>query len=165
MEEQKKEFYYEPSIWPFFITPTLLIIFLSSILIPYLVSPLFWSLLLPTSKNPPRFNMQFHTVITLTIHAIISTVLALYIFGLWWDEQQLCLLKVTPRICNHSNVTRILCWWLYCLPPWSKAEKWLGRHDPPRSSDRQSCFLPFLSGNINGFLLFIGSLLSVCSHL
>ena len=59
MEEQKKEFYYEPSIWPFFITPTLLIMFLSSILIPYLVSPLFWSLLLPTSKNPPRFNMQF----------------------------------------------------------------------------------------------------------
>ena len=79
MGEQNDEFYYEPSIWPFFITPALLIMFLSSLLIPYLISPLFWSLLLPTSKNPPRSNMQFHTVLTSTTHAIVSTVLALYL--------------------------------------------------------------------------------------
>jgi hypothetical protein len=81
MEEQKEEFYYEPSIWPFFITPALLISFLASLLIPYLVSPPIWSLLLPTSKNPPRCNMHFHTVLTSTIHAVISSVLALYLLG------------------------------------------------------------------------------------
>ena len=79
MGEQNDEFYYEPSIWPFFITPALLITFLSSLLIPYFISPIFWSLLLPTSKNPPRSNMHFHTVLTSTIHAIVSTVLALYL--------------------------------------------------------------------------------------
>ena len=72
------EFYYEPSIWPFFITPTLLISLLSSLLIPYLVSPPFWSLFL-SSKNPPRSNMHFHTVLTSTIHAFVSVVLALYL--------------------------------------------------------------------------------------
>ena len=75
----EEEFYYEPSIWPFFITPTLLITFLSSLLIPYLISPPFWNLLLPSSKNPPRSNMHFHTVLTSTTHAIVSTVLALYL--------------------------------------------------------------------------------------
>ena len=75
----EEEFYYEQNIWPFFMTPTLLITFLLSLLIPYLVSPPFWSLLLPSSKNPPRSNMYFHTVLTSTIHAIVSTVLALYL--------------------------------------------------------------------------------------
>ena len=79
IEEQEDKFNYEPSIWPFFISPALLITFLSSLLIPYLISPLFWSLLFPTSKNPPRSNMHFHTVLMSTIHAIISTVLALYL--------------------------------------------------------------------------------------
>ena len=78
MEEQEDKFY-EPSVWPFFVTPALLITFLSSLLIPYLISPLFWSLLFPASNNPPRSNMHFHTVLTSTVHAIVSTVLALYL--------------------------------------------------------------------------------------
>ena len=78
MEEQEDKFY-EQNIWPFFVTPALLITFLLSLLIPYLISPLFWSLLLPISNNPPRSNMHFHTVLTSTTHAVVSTVLALYL--------------------------------------------------------------------------------------
>ena len=84
MEEQREVFHYEPSIWPFFITPALLITFLAALLIPYIVSPPFWSFVLPASKNPPRSNMYFHTMLTSTIHAIVSTALTSYIlwFGL-----------------------------------------------------------------------------------
>jgi hypothetical protein len=82
MEEQNEEFHYESSSWWFFITPALFISFLASLLIPYLVSPPLWSLVLPASKNPPRSNMHFHTVLTSTIHAVISSVLALYM--LWF---------------------------------------------------------------------------------
>ena len=84
MEEQREIFHYEPSIWPFFITPAFLIAFLASLLIPYLISPPFWSLLLPASKNPPKSNMYFHTMLTSTIHAIVSTLLTSYLlaFGL-----------------------------------------------------------------------------------
>ena len=81
MEEEKEVFLYEPSIWPFFITPTFLISFLAALLIPYLVSPPFWSLLLPTNKNPPRSNMFFHTILTSTIHAIVSSILTFYLIG------------------------------------------------------------------------------------
>ena len=84
MEEQREVFHYEPSIWPFFIAPAFLITFLAALLIPYLVSPPFWSLVLSARKNPPRSNMYFHTMLTSTIHAIISTALTSYIlwFGL-----------------------------------------------------------------------------------
>jgi hypothetical protein len=81
MEEQREVFHYEPSIWPFFITPSFLITCLASLLVPYLVSPPFWSLLLPASKNPSRSNMYFHTMLTSTIHAIVSTILTSYILG------------------------------------------------------------------------------------
>ena len=81
MEEQREVFHYEPSIWPFFITPAFLITFLAALLIPYLVSPPFWTLLLPASKNPPRSNMYFHTMLTSTIHAIVSTILTSYLMG------------------------------------------------------------------------------------
>ena len=81
MEEEREVFLYEPSIWPFFITPAFLVSFLAALLIPYLVSPPFWSLLLPTNKNPPRSNMHFHTMLTSTIHAIVSTLLTSYLMG------------------------------------------------------------------------------------
>ena len=81
MEEQSEVFHYEPSIWPFFITLPFFITFLASLLIPYFVSPPFWSLLLPASKNPPKSNMYFHTMLTSTIHAIVSTLLTLYLLG------------------------------------------------------------------------------------
>lgn len=84
MKEQREVFHYDPSVWPFFITPAFGCTCIASLLIPYFVSPPFWSLLLPASKNPPKTNMYFHTMLTSTIHAIISTLLTSYLlwFGL-----------------------------------------------------------------------------------
>ena len=72
-------FYYEPNTLPFLISPAFLTSFCISLLTPYLVSPLLWSILLPVNKNPPKSNMYFHTMLTSTIHAIVSALLTSYL--------------------------------------------------------------------------------------
>ena len=73
-------FSYDPDILPFLLTPVLLASFLASFLFPYTVSPLLWRILLPANKIPTiRTNMHFHSMLSSTVHAIVSSALSVYI--------------------------------------------------------------------------------------
>ena len=84
MGEEKEVFCEEPDIFPYFITPASVVSFLFSPFIAYIVSPLFWRILLPAGKNPPRSDVYFHTILGSTIHAIVASSLTCYLmtFGL-----------------------------------------------------------------------------------
>ena len=66
----------------YFLTPAFLISLSTALLSPYYVSPLFWRILLPASKRPPTTNIHFHTMLSSTLHAVISSTLCAYI--LWY---------------------------------------------------------------------------------
>ena len=69
---------------PHFTTPAFLISLVATLLSPYCVSPLLWRAVLPSNRVPPGSNMHFHTMLSSTVHAIISSSLSVYIlwFGL-----------------------------------------------------------------------------------
>ena len=79
--EQREVFRYDSNILPYFITPASLISFLAAFLSAYLLSPLFWSILLPANKNPPRSNMYFHTMLGSTLHAVVAISLFVYLMA------------------------------------------------------------------------------------
>lgn len=65
----------------YFITPAFLISFVATLLSPCYLSPRLWRVLLPANRAPPR-NKHFHTMLSSTVHAIISSSLSVYI--LWY---------------------------------------------------------------------------------
>lgn len=72
-------FVYHPDVLSYFLTPALLISFCATLISPYCVSPLLWRILLPANKRPPRSDIHFHTMLSSTVHAVISSSLCVYI--------------------------------------------------------------------------------------
>ena len=77
-----ENFIYEASILPYFITPAFLISFLATLLSPYFVSPPLWKAILPANKNRSQNDIHFHTMLSSTVHAFVSSSLCVYI--LWY---------------------------------------------------------------------------------
>ena len=82
-EQPAEEFVNDQGILPYFLTPAFVISLSTALLSPYYVSPLFWRIVLPANiKRPPRSNMHFHTMLSSTLHAVVSSTLCIYI--LWY---------------------------------------------------------------------------------
>lgn len=88
-----EDFIYDPDVLKFFLTPAFLISFLASLVSPYIVSPPLWKAILPAHKNPPRSDKHFHTMLSSTVHAVVSSSLCVYI--MWYG------LMGTNRIFSH----------------------------------------------------------------
>ncbi|XP_064383480.1 TLC domain-containing protein 4-B-like [Halichondria panicea] len=75
-----EEWYVEPSSWNFVITPVSIISFIIALILPKLLSPLACGIFQPRTKNiPPKLQTHFHTLISSTIHAIVVTVIDVYL--------------------------------------------------------------------------------------
>ena len=81
-EKPVEDFANHPDTLSYFLTPAFVISFSATLLSPYCVSPLLWRILLPASKRPSRTDMHFHTMLSSTVHALISSLLCVYI--MWY---------------------------------------------------------------------------------
>ncbi len=74
-----EEWYVEPSSWKFVVTPVSITSFIIALILPKL-SPLACGIFQPRTKNiPAKLQTHFHTLLSSTIHAIVVTVLVVYL--------------------------------------------------------------------------------------
>ena len=76
--EPDNGFFYEPSVLPYFLTPALMISLFTTILSPHILSPLLWRAVFGI-RTPAKSKILFHSLLSSTVHAIISSSLSLYI--------------------------------------------------------------------------------------
>ena len=76
--QQESGFLYEPSILRYFLMPSLMISFFTTIFSFYVLSPLIWSTIFG-KQSPVRSNTRFSSLLSSTTHAIISSALSLYL--------------------------------------------------------------------------------------
>ena len=75
------DWYEEPSSWDYIVTPTFLTSLVLSVILPKLLVPLF-KMVEPRYKNiPAKQRTHFSTLSSSTLHAIISSIMAVYL--LW----------------------------------------------------------------------------------
>lgn len=55
--------------------------FSATLISPYFLSPLIWRILLPATKRPSRTDIHFHTMLSSTVHAVVSSSLCVYIMS------------------------------------------------------------------------------------
>ena len=70
--------FYEPSVLPYFLSPALMISVFTTVLCPYILSPLLCRAVFGKC-TPAKSKKLFHSLLSSTIHAIISSSLCLYI--------------------------------------------------------------------------------------
>ena len=70
----------EPTSWHYLFTPAFLMSFIVTLVLPLVLSPLACGILVPQSKNvPANRQTHFHTLSSSTVHAVVASVLAVYL--------------------------------------------------------------------------------------